>query len=60
MLYTFGGIIVQPYWLIIVQLLVIQSLQRFYSKFNCIGKKENKTWYIGLEILVLGVKRAGE
>ena len=47
---TFGGFIVQPYWLIIVQLIVIQTLQRLHSKFKCWGEK---TWYIALEIAVL-------
>ncbi len=52
-LYTFDGFAIQPYWLIIVQLVVIQMLQRLYSKFRCWGDQEHKSWYISLEIAVL-------
>jgi hypothetical protein len=59
-LYTLGGFAIQPYWLIIVQLVVIQILQRLYSKYACWKSEQNKTWYIALEIAVLGEERAGE
>ena len=58
-LYTFGGITVQPYWLIIVQLIVIQFLQRLYSRFSHWNDKEKQTWFTALEIAVLG-ERAGK
>ena len=59
-LYTFGGIVVQPYWLIIVELVVIQFLQRLYSRYACWRKEDDKTWYIALEIVALGEEKAGE
>jgi hypothetical protein len=59
-LYTFNGITVQPYWLIIVQLVVIQILQRLYSRLALWKSRNNRTWYIALEIAVLGEERAGE
>lgn len=58
-LYTFGGITIQPYWLIIVQLIVVQLLQRLYSRYFCCINEEKRTWFIALEIAVLG-ERAGE
>jgi hypothetical protein len=59
-LYTFNGINVQPYWLIIVELILIQSMQRLYSRFACKKEQMKKTWYIALEISVLGEEKAGE
>ena len=59
-LYTFNGITVQPYWLIIVQLVVIQFLQRLYSKYACVKDETKKSWYIALEIAVLGKERTSE
>jgi hypothetical protein len=59
-LYTFNGINVQPYWLIIVELILIQTMQRLYSRYACWKDERKKTWYIALEIAVLGEERAGE
>ena len=55
-LVTFGGYTIQPYWLIIVQLLFIQTLQRIYSLLESTCKKEKKHIYIALEIAVMGPK----
>jgi hypothetical protein len=59
LLYAFNGFPIQPYWLIIVQLIVIQMLQRLYSRYACWIKNANRSWYIALEIAALGEK-AGE
>ena len=40
---TFGGFAIQPYWLIIVQLITIQLMQRLYSKFVCWVKEEKQS-----------------
>ena len=55
-LYTSVGYTIQPYWLIIVELIFIQSLQRLYNKFTCLRKPKDRSWYIPLEILVLEEK----
>ena len=52
-LYTFSSITIQPYWLIIVQLIVVQILQRLYNRFTPFRDKHRRTWYISLEIAVL-------
>ena len=51
----FLGFPVQPYWLIILQLLIIQLLQRSYSRFAC-WKGDKRTLYLPLELLILGEK----
>ena len=58
-LYTFTGFAIEPYWLIIIQLLVIQMLQRLYSRFSPL-KGHKKTWHIPLEIRVLKSKENEE
>ena len=54
----FSGFIVQPYWLIIVQLIVIQMLQRIYTKFAPWEKEERKTFLIALELICLGEEKS--
>lgn len=52
------GFPVQPYWFIIIQLLIIQLLQRLYSRFRC-WKTDKRTLYLPLEIAILG-ENAGD
>ncbi|UJR10993.1 hypothetical protein I4U23_015177 [Adineta vaga] len=50
---------IQPYWLIIVELLFLQLLQRLYSLIDSACKKKKKHIYIALELSILGTKRTG-
>lgn len=59
-LYNFIGYQLQPYWLFIVQLLVIQILMRLYSLIESSCKKKKKHIYIAIELSILGQERTGE
>lgn len=56
---TFATFEVQPYWLIIVELLFLQLLQRLYSLIESACKKKKKHIYIAVELSILGEKRTG-
>ncbi|CAF0856758.1 unnamed protein product [Adineta steineri] len=58
-LYTFVGFTLQPYWLIIAEMLFLQALQRINSLIGTACKKQKKHVYIALEITILGPKRTG-
>lgn len=55
----FGGYVVQPYWIIIVQLLFIQMLQRLHSKYGHFKEKEQRNILLPLEVLFLGKEKLG-
>ena len=59
-LFNFVGFQVQPYWLIVVDLLFLQLLQRIYSLIESVCKKKKKNIYIALEVTILGHRRTGE
>lgn len=59
-LYHFIGYQLQPYWLFIVQLIIIQILLRLYSLIESACKRKKKHIYIALELTILGQKRTGE
>lgn len=56
---SFGGFNVQPYWLVVVELLFLQLLQRLYSLIESSCKKEKKHIYIAVEISLMGPKDTG-
>lgn len=59
-LYTFSGATVQPYWLIVVDLILLQILQRLYNRYTLLRNKHRRTWYISLEIAFLGERISKE
>ena len=59
-LYSFIGFTIQPYWLIIIELGLIQFLQRLYSRFAPCRTKEEKTWFIPLELAVIGAEEVSK
>jgi hypothetical protein len=56
----FVGTTIQPYWLIIVELLFLQVLLRTNSLIESACKKKKKHIYIALEISILGPERTGK
>ncbi|CAF4508329.1 unnamed protein product, partial [Rotaria socialis] len=51
---SFGGFIIQPYWLIVLELLFLQFLQRLNSLIESACKGKKKHIYITLEIALIG------
>ncbi|CAF1094335.1 unnamed protein product [Rotaria magnacalcarata] len=56
---SFGGFIIQPYWLIVLELLFLQLLQRLNSLIESACKGKKKHIYITLEIALIGPTQTG-